>query len=105
VCKSYIGVWEFEQKYKRAPNEGEADFEKIYRQVLKKYQCEEINAPWNKLKQFARNFLTELSPSCAILGGFLAQELLKVISEKECPFDNFFCLDSIDSVGFVMQVK
>lgn len=35
---------------------------------------------------------TELSPVAAVVGGQLAQDILKVIAGKEQPINNFFCL-------------
>jgi hypothetical protein len=35
----------------------------------------------------------ELSPVAAIVGGQLAQDILKVVSGKDAPINNFFCFD------------
>lgn len=36
-----------------------------------------------------------LAPVCAILGGLIGQEVIKVISAKDTPIDNFLVLDSV----------
>lgn len=36
-----------------------------------------------------------LAPVCAILGGLIGQEVIKVISAKDTPVDNFLVLDCI----------
>jgi hypothetical protein len=36
-----------------------------------------------------------LAPVCAILGGLIGQEVVKVISGKDTPIDNCLCLDAL----------
>jgi xanthosine utilization system XapX-like protein len=38
-----------------------------------------------------------LAPICAILGGLIGQEVIKVISGKDTPIDNFLCLDCVSA--------
>ncbi|CAH1759104.1 3762_t:CDS:2, partial [Entrophospora sp. SA101] len=45
------------------------------------------------LKSLVLNFSAELSPICAIVGGILAQDILKALSCKELPINNFFIYD------------
>lgn len=47
---------------------------------------------------------TELSPVCAIMGGIVGQELIKAISGKDAPINNFFILDGITGGGMVRKV-
>ena len=44
---------------------------------------------------------SELSPVAAIVGGVLAQEIIKVISNKDAPHNNFFLYNPIESCGVV----
>jgi ubiquitin-like 1-activating enzyme E1 A len=39
----------------------------------------------------------ELLPVCSILGGVMSQEVLKVLSGKDRPIYNIFCMDAIQS--------
>jgi ubiquitin-like 1-activating enzyme E1 A len=43
----------------------------------------------------------EVSPVCAIVGGILAQELIKVVTGKDEPINNFFFYNGMDGGGFV----
>lgn len=43
----------------------------------------------------------QVSPVCAILGGVLAQEIIKAVSQKDPPHNNFFFFTSEDSAGVV----
>lgn len=42
---------------------------------------------------------TEMPPVSAVLGGVLANEILKVISHKGEPVNNFFFFSLMDNVG------
>jgi len=47
---------------------------------------------------------SQLSPVAAIVGGFLAQEVIKAVSKKDQPQNNFFLYDPLDSSGNVEAV-
>ena len=46
----------------------------------------------------------ELSPVAAIVGGVLGQEVIKVISNKDAPHNNFFLYNPLDSSGIVETI-
>jgi hypothetical protein len=48
-----------------------------------------------------RYVFAELSPACAIVGGVMAQEIIKAVSQKESPHNNMFFLNPTKNVGFV----
>lgn len=48
-----------------------------------------------------RNVFAEVSPACAIVGGVMAQEIIKAVSHKESPHNNMFFLNPTKNVGFV----
>ncbi|XP_076358943.1 SUMO1 activating enzyme subunit 1 [Tachypleus tridentatus] len=43
----------------------------------------------------------ELSPICAVVGGVLAQDVIKAVSGKDAPLKNFFLFDGQDGSGVV----
>lgn len=43
----------------------------------------------------------QLSPVCAIVGGVLAQEIIKAVSQKDPPHNNFFFFNTQDGAGVV----
>jgi len=47
---------------------------------------------------------SELSPVAAIVGGVLAQEIIKVISNKDAPHNNFFLYNPMESCGVVEKI-
>jgi hypothetical protein len=42
---------------------------------------------------------TELAPVCAIMGGMVAAEVIKIISGKDAPINNLFFLDAATTSG------
>ena len=67
--------------------------------------CEEINGAYkicdainsNLLELFARTCESVISPMAAIFGGFAGQEVLKAITGKFLPLDQFFALGYIEA--------
>ena len=51
------------------------------------------------LQVVAKNTESELSAVCALVGGILAQEIIKVISAKDEPIKNFFIYDGFSTTG------
>ncbi|XP_043226162.1 SUMO-activating enzyme subunit 1-like [Amphibalanus amphitrite] len=53
---------------------------------------------------FTSRCLGELSPACAVVGGVLAQEVIKAVSQKDKPLSNFFLFDGYNSEGVVETI-
>ena len=51
--------------------------------------------PLEAFERAARAARAELAPVAAIVGGELAQEVLKAVTHKDLPFNNFFFFDGI----------
>ena len=47
---------------------------------------------------------SELSPVAAIVGGVLSQEVIKAVSKKDQPQNNFFLYNPLESSGSVEAV-
>jgi ubiquitin-like 1-activating enzyme E1 A len=47
---------------------------------------------------------SELSPVAAIVGGVLGQEVIKVISNRDAPHNNFFLYNPLESAGVVETI-
>ena len=47
---------------------------------------------------------SELSPVAAIVGGVLGQEVIKVISNKDAPHNNFFLYNPLESSGIIETI-
>jgi ubiquitin-like 1-activating enzyme E1 A len=46
----------------------------------------------------------ELSPVCAVVGGMLAQDILKALAAREPPIANFFAFDGSTGGGTVCRM-
>ena len=49
-------------------------------------------------------FFGDISPVCAVLGGVMAQEVIKAVSHKEPPINNIFLFDPVSYSGKELTV-
>uniref|UniRef100_A0A7S3B1H5 THIF-type NAD/FAD binding fold domain-containing protein n=1 Tax=Haptolina ericina TaxID=156174 RepID=A0A7S3B1H5_9EUKA len=56
------------------------------------------------VRQVAATAKAELSPICAVVGGIVAAEVIKIISGKEAPINNAFFFDGASGDGVVQRV-
>ena len=47
----------------------------------------------------------EFSPVCAVIGGMLAQDILKALGVREAPLANFFAFDGNTGGGNVVRMN
>lgn len=47
----------------------------------------------------------EISPVCAVVGGMLAQDILKALAARESPIANFFTFDGSTGGGTVCRMN
>jgi len=65
----------------------------------------ELGIPAERLKSSWATFaFAELSPVCAIVGGVLGGEVIKAVSQKDAPHNNFFLYNGFQCDGFVEQI-
>ena len=48
---------------------------------------------------------SEIAPVCAVIGGILGQEVIKVISQTDEPINNVFCFNGLEGGGVVNSIK
>ncbi|XP_069764034.1 SUMO-activating enzyme subunit 1 [Narcine bancroftii] len=51
--------------------------------------------------EFTSSCFSELAPVCAVVGGVLSQEIVKALSRRDPPHNNFFFFDGLKSNGIV----
>ena len=101
-----VAYWTFIIQQKRYPTlKDETLLYKTLQDYLTQVQVSTSYVPVSFLMDLVRLQNVELSPPAAIIGGFLGQEILKVLSRKEVPFNKFFCHDAINSTGFLMTIQ
>ncbi|ELK23996.1 SUMO-activating enzyme subunit 1 [Myotis davidii] len=52
-------------------------------------------------EDFVRFCFSEMAPVCAVVGGVLAQEIVKALSQRDPPHNNFFFFDGMKGNGIV----
>ncbi|KAI9297024.1 hypothetical protein K502DRAFT_363590 [Neoconidiobolus thromboides FSU 785] len=78
---------------------------------LFKLQPKLVNEVYNtlcseeKIKEVITFCQGELSPSTAILGGIMAQEALKIVSQKDMPINNYFVYNGVRDEGLVHTIE
>ncbi|KAG7533722.1 Ubiquitin-activating enzyme [Arabidopsis thaliana x Arabidopsis arenosa] len=98
----------FEETEGRKPGECSlSDLPRVLK--LKKELCEGNSVSENHIPDSLLERLvsgnTEFPPACAIIGGILGQEVIKVISGKGEPLKNFFYFDAEDGKGVIEDLS
>ncbi|XP_046859893.1 SUMO-activating enzyme subunit 1-like [Xenia sp. Carnegie-2017] len=73
------------------------DLQKIKREVLKYMETDEDLIS----DDFARHCMGTISPTCSVIGGILSQDVIKALSGKDAPINNFFFFDGLTGEGMV----
>lgn len=95
-------IMEFISLHGRTPGPSHREEDKIELLTIKNALLEKLNVPSDKVgNQFAGIVFGQLSPVCAIVGGVLAQEIIKAVSQKDLPHNNFFFFSTLDGAGVV----
>nr|CAH7737592.1 unnamed protein product [Callosobruchus chinensis] len=93
-----LALIEFRNRHSRSPmastkKEDIESLEKIKSEIFSLYQVDESKS---KLSKDIFDFtFGEVVPICAVLGGVIAQEVIKAVSNKEVPINNVFLFDPI----------
>jgi len=64
----------------------------------------EITSEFSVSSSVFDNLFSQVSPAAAVVGGVLAQELIKVITKKEAPHCNVFLFDPETCCGFIETI-
>jgi len=98
-------LFEFQSEMGRKPSPAskQEDIEKLKK--LRDSVLEKMKIPVTKVTDAMMDVLFgELSPVCAIVGGVMAQEIIKAISNKDAPHNNYFFYNPIESCGVVETI-
>jgi ubiquitin-like 1-activating enzyme E1 A len=85
------------------PGSREEDLAKLTK--LRDTTLTKLSVPTAKIPdQMLGLLFAELSPVAAIVGGVLGQEIIKAISNKDAPHNNFFFYNPVESCGVVETI-
>ncbi|KAJ9095243.1 hypothetical protein QFC21_005609 [Naganishia friedmannii] len=104
-----LSVWEYQSTHAgQLPNSQDAEAELM--QFAEKKRVElGVNekalksVPEDLISHLATSAPYEFAPTAAILGGLLAQDILRALSKKEKPVMNLLCVDTMGGVGAVTK--
>ncbi|CAL4095707.1 unnamed protein product, partial [Meganyctiphanes norvegica] len=93
---------EFVTLHKRRPDPTRRTEDEVELLTIKNALLEKMGVPQEKLpNEFAGLVFGQVSPVCAILGGVIAQEVIKAVTHKDQPHSNFFFFSSQDEAGVI----
>jgi len=87
----------FREKYKRDPQYQSRVYDIKLLQNLSHEIFNDINIP----ESYFELIFGQISPVSAIVGGILAQEIIKAVTKKEAPNLNVFLFDPLKTCGFI----
>lgn len=95
-------LMEFASLHGRIPDPARRNEDEVELLTIKNALLEKMAVPQEKVdNQFAGLVFGQVSPVCAIVGGVLAQEIIKAVSQKDPPLNNFFFFTTLDGAGVV----
>ncbi|KZO93636.1 hypothetical protein CALVIDRAFT_485647 [Calocera viscosa TUFC12733] len=109
VVFSILAVWEYSARHGVMPNSYDTvhELQAIANELLGAAQVNKLvlkAMPEKHVELLATTAPYEISPVCAVLGGFLAQDMLKAIGGREAPMANLFTFDGMGGGGTVCRL-
>ncbi|EJD50671.1 hypothetical protein AURDEDRAFT_182534 [Auricularia subglabra TFB-10046 SS5] len=105
-----LALWEYETQHGALPDTTEAADElqqlanaRIKSSGILSSVCTQL--PRDVAETAATTAAHEFSPVCAVLGGLLAQDVLKALGRRDPPMDNFFVFDGVTGSGSVLCMR
>ncbi|KAH9519465.1 SUMO-activating enzyme subunit 1 [Bulinus truncatus] len=96
---------EFLELHGRRPSTSTLDTDIKELQNLRLQVLNKLGVPAKVVPEdFYKYGFGELSPVCAIVGGILGQEIIKAVSQKDAPLNNFFFYNGVTDDGMVDKV-
>jgi len=111
VVFTLLAVWEYEARHGGALPDGSSCAEELEAIATELFNGAEINKrvltsiPKDIVQNLATTAAHEFSPVCAVLGGMLAQDMLKALAARDPPIANFFCFDGYTGHGSVCRMN
>ncbi|KAG0221493.1 hypothetical protein BGX31_009800, partial [Mortierella sp. GBA43] len=103
-------LWMFQQKHNGRLPLGSSleDLEEMYKLRDVRLESAQVDTGFvgnDLLQTLSASAVAEIAPACAILGGFLAQDILKALSGKDAPILNYLLYNGIEGTGLVHHVQ
>ncbi|KAI0326877.1 hypothetical protein GY45DRAFT_1328331 [Cubamyces sp. BRFM 1775] len=111
IVFAVLAVWEYQAAHQGAlPNDSAAaaDLESIANRLISEADVNRQtlpSIPKELIETMATTAAHEISPVCAVVGGLLAQDILKALAAREPPIANFFAFDGNLGGGTVVRMS
>ncbi|EAL67595.1 sumo-activating enzyme subunit 1 [Dictyostelium discoideum AX4] len=102
-------LYQFEEKHNRVPdNISDSDLSElksIINSSIEKFNLKntDSNKYFEETKDLLNKMNIEISPVCAIVGGIVGAEIIKIITQNMQVLNNFFFYDGVKGTGLVEQ--
>ncbi|GAM28558.1 hypothetical protein SAMD00019534_117340, partial [Acytostelium subglobosum LB1] len=102
-------LYQFQQSHNRLPvATSESDIKELLKMLEdnnKRYNITPVNKNADIVTSAMSHLHTEIAPVCAIVGGIVGQEIVKVICRDNEVLNNFFFYDALKGSGLVEPVN
>ncbi|CDO70853.1 hypothetical protein BN946_scf184801.g46 [Trametes cinnabarina] len=110
IVFAVLAVWEYQAVHQGVlPDDpsAAAELESIASRLIAEAQVNRQTLPSmpRELIDLATTAAHEISPVCAVVGGLLAQDILKALAAREPPIANFFTFDGTLGGGTVVRMS
>ncbi|KZT44414.1 hypothetical protein SISSUDRAFT_1038925 [Sistotremastrum suecicum HHB10207 ss-3] len=109
VIFGILGLWEFQAQHGRLPEASDSEeLQTISSRLIQGAQVDPSiikTIDPNIHQQLVTTAAHEFSPVCAVIGGVLAQDMLKALAAQEAPLANFFTFDGSTGGGSVCRMS
>lgn len=93
-------LYSFREIYNRNPSPKTRDEDIKQLEIIRNQFSNEFLVP----SSWFLHVFSQISPAAAVVGGVLAQEVIKVISGREEPISNIFLFDPESCCGFIEHI-
>lgn len=100
-------ILEFQKKFGRYPNNNSRDEDIEELQKLEGMVLDNLGLDASVMKKclsWQKQIFGELAPVSTIIGGIIAQDIIRAVSVKDHPIKNFFVFNGFDYNGSILKV-
>jgi len=95
-------ILEFRAQTGRLPQIATLTTDKLLLQSIRSDLLQAMNVDVSLVPDsFTEHCVSQFNPVCAVLGGVMAAEIIKAVSQQDAPINNFFLYNGLDGFGRV----
>ncbi|KAF9241139.1 hypothetical protein BU15DRAFT_45213 [Melanogaster broomeanus] len=111
VLHTILALWEYQHLHDGKLPESRDDAPELLSIANSLLEASDVNKqvlgtmPQEQIQTMSTSAAHEFSPVCAVVGGMLAQDILKALAAREAPIANFFVFDGTTGSGTVCRMN